>query len=69
MKHSGQTLRQRVQHLMLDYRYIIVGERLKTINQQLKTSAGDMEKLRELMKAYMDTSKIYQELGRQLGRN
>ncbi len=69
MKHTERTLRQQVQHLMLDYRYIIIGERLKDINRQLREAAGDMERARPLMQSYMDASKIYQELGRQLGRN
>ena len=54
---------------MLDYRYIIIGERLKDINRQLRESAGDLEQTRLLMQSYMDTSKIYHELGRQLGRS
>lgn len=69
MKHTERTLRQQVQHLMLDYRYIIIGERLKDINRQLRESAGDLEQTRLLMQSYMDTSKIYHELGRQLGRS
>ncbi len=69
MKHTERTLRQQVQHLMLDYRYIIIGERLKDINRQLREAAGDMERARPLMQSYMDASKIYQELGKQLGRN
>ncbi len=69
MRHTEQTLRQQVQHLMLDYRYIIIGQRLKDINRQLRESSGDMERTRQLMQSYMETSKLYHELGRQLGRS
>ncbi len=69
MKHTERTLRQQVQHLMLDFRYIIIGERLKDLNRQLREAAGDMERTRQLMQSYMETGKIHQELGRQLGRN
>ena len=67
MKHTEQGLRQRIEHLMLDFRYIIVSERLKEINRELKTNPK-RERMKELMDEFIDTNKLYQELGRQLGR-
>ena len=67
MKHTEQGLRQRIEHLMLDFRYIIVSERLKEINRELKTNPK-RERMKELVDEFIDTNKLYQELGRQLGR-
>lgn len=67
MKHTETGLRQRVEHLILDFRYIIVSERLKEINRELKTNP-DKERMKELMTEFMDANKLFQQLGRQLGR-
>ena len=67
MKHTEQGLRQRIEHLMLDFRYIIVSERLKEINRELKTNPK-RERMKELVDEFIETNKLYQELGRQLGR-
>ena len=67
MKHTEISLRQRVEHLMLDFRYIIVEERLKEINRELKTNP-DKDRMKELMTEFMDANKLFQQLGRQLGR-
>ena len=67
MKHTEQGLRQRIEHLMLDFRYIIVSERLKEINRELKTNPKK-ERMKELVDEFIETNKLYQELGRQLGR-
>ena len=52
---------------MLDFRYIIVSERLKEINRELKTNPKK-ERMKELVDEFIETNKLYQELGRQLGR-
>ena len=67
IEQTAQSLRQRVEHLILDFRYIIVSARLKEINRELKMKP-EGERLRELMQEFMDTNNLYQQLGRQLGR-
>ncbi len=64
---TDKELCQQVEHLILDFRYLIVTERLKEINRELKSNpAGD--RMKELMQVYMEVNKLYQQLGRQLGR-
>lgn len=70
MKHNEQTLRQRVEHLVLDYRYNIVRRRLDEITQQMRTMAKDnMEEMKKMMEEYMSFNKLFQELGKLVGRN
>ena len=67
MKHTEQGLRQCVEHLMQDFRYMIVGDRLRQINHELKMHPAP-DRTKELMTEYMDATKLYQQLGKQLGR-
>ena len=54
MRSSETSLRQRVQHLILDFRLDIVSQRLKAIQQQMKDAGADMDKLRPLMDNYKE---------------
>jgi len=67
MKKSETTLRQRVQHLILDFRLEIVSQQLKTIQQQMKEAGADMEKLRPLMDNYKEMLELRNALARQRG--
>ena len=67
MRSSGTTLRQRVQHLILDFRLDIVSQQLKKIQQQMKEAGADMEKLRPLMDNYKETLELRNALARQRG--
>ena len=67
MRSSGTTLRQRVQHLILDFRLDIVSQHLKQIQQQMKEAGADMEKLRPLMEDYKETLELRNALARQRG--
>ena len=67
MKHTEQGLRQNVEHLLLDFRYIIVQQRLKDINRELKEHP-DANRMKELVNEYMEANKIFQQLGKELGR-
>ena len=67
MRSSGTTLRQRVQHLILDFRLDIVSQQLKKIQQQMKEAGADMEKLRPLMDNYKETLELRNALARKRG--
>ena len=67
MKNSEGTLRQRVQHLILDFRMDIINERMKMLKRQLNEAGSDMERIRTLMADYKQTQEIRNALARQLG--
>ena len=67
MKTSETSLRQRVQHLILDFRLDIVSQQLKRIQQQMKEAGADMEKLRPLMDEYKEMLELRNALARPRG--
>lgn len=67
MQHKPETLRQRVVHLVLDFRMTIIKQRLKEIQMQLRQAGSDMERITQLMKEYKDTQLIRDMLARKLG--
>ena len=62
-------LRQRVLHLVLDLRMDIIEQRLKEIQQQLKTVGNDMERMKQLLEDFKDTQQIRDALAKQLGND
>lgn len=58
MQHKPETLRQRVVHLVLDFRMTIIKQRLKDIQMQLRQAGSDMERITQLMKEYRDTQQL-----------
>ena len=60
-------LRQRILHLVMDYRLDIMEKRLKTIQQQLHLLGSNMEQTKKLLQEYMDTKEIRDALARRLG--
>ena len=67
LKSSGSSLRQRIQHLILDFRMDIVNQRLKDIQRELKTVGSDLDRMKELMEAFKDTQELRNALARQRG--
>ena len=67
MKHKPETLRQRVVHLILDFRMDIVKRRLADIQQQLRQAGSDMDRIMQLMQEHKDTQMLRDALARQLG--
>lgn len=67
MQHKPETLRQRVVHLVLDFRMTIIKQRLKDIQMQLRQAGSDMERITQLMKEYKDTQLLRDMLARKLG--
>lgn len=67
MQHKPETLRQRVVHLILDFRMDIVKRRLKDIQAQLRQAGNDMERIRQLMQEHKETQLLRDTLARRLG--
>ena len=67
LKSRGSSLRQRIQHLILDFRMDIVNQRLKDIQRELKTVGSDRDRMKELMDAFKDTQELRNALARQRG--
>ena len=68
MKQSEGSLRQRIQHLILDFRMDIVNQHLKDIQRELREiKAEHRERMRELMDDFKDTQELRNALARQRG--
>lgn len=69
MQHKPETLRQRVVHLILDFRMDIVKRRLKDIQMQLRQAGSDMERITQLMQEHKETQLLRDTLARKLGND
>ena len=68
MKQSEGSLRQRIQHLILDFRMDIVNQHLKDIQRELREiKASHRERMKELMDDFKDTQELRNALARQRG--
>jgi DNA primase len=67
MRTNEGSLRQQVQHLILDFRMDIVNQHLKDIQRQLKEVGSDMTKAKELMEDFKQTQELRNALARQRG--
>ena len=66
-QESENDLRQRIQHLILDFRMDIVNQHLKEVQRQLKDAGTDMNRVRELMEEYKQTQELRNTLARRRG--
>ena len=64
---TNKELRHQVEHLVLDFRYIIVNERMKEITKKMKTEK-DPVRMKELIKEHESLLDLFQQIGRMLGR-
>ena len=67
VKDTEEQLRQRINHLILDFRMDIVNQHLKDLQRQLKEAKNDMSRIKEIMPDYQETQKRRNELARQIG--
>ena len=67
MKKREGDLRQRMQHLILDFRMDIVNQHMKNLQTQLKQAGSDMERIKALMEDYKDTQELRNALAKQRG--
>jgi hypothetical protein len=60
-------LRQRITHLILDFRMDIVSQQLDDLKRQMKEAGTDMARIKELMTAFQEAQNLRNALARQLG--
>ena len=65
--HFISRLRQRVLHLVMDYRLDLVEARLKEIQQQLRTVGNNMERMMQLLQEHKETKELRDALAKNLG--
>jgi len=67
MHPSEESLRRRVEHMVIDLRIDIVGRQLKDIQRRLKEAGSDMERIRPLMQEYKQMQELRNLLAQKLG--
>lgn len=63
------TLRQRVLHLVLDFRMAILEKRMKDIQLQMRQNSSDMKRIMELMEQYKETQEMRNMIAKKLGND
>ena len=66
---NAETLMQRIQHLLLDFRFEWIENHIRNVKAELNTIKDDTQRRRELMEDLMDKMKIRKELAKLLGKN
>ena len=64
---NSNLLRQRIEHLILDFRMDIVSQHLKELQRKMKEIGSDMSQLKEIMDDYKQTQELRNALARQRG--
>ena len=64
---NSNLLRQRIEHLILDFRMDIVSQHLKELQRKMKEVGSDMAQVKELMEDYKQTQELRNALARQRG--
>ena len=64
---NSNLLRQRIEHLILDFRMDIVSQHLKELQRKMKEVGADMAQVKELMEDYKQTQELRNALARQRG--
>lgn len=67
VKHDEDTLRNQVEHLILDFRMDYVEQHLKDLKREISLSINDTEKMMRLMAEYKDMQVIRNEIAKELG--
>lgn len=69
MVETTETLRQRVIHLILDFRMDYVEQKLKDLQRDIALAASDHERMMKLVEEFKDMQMIRNALAQQLGNN
>ena len=69
VKQREGSLRQHVQHLVLDLRMDIVEKRLKEIQTEIRQAGNDMERAMQLMEEFKSAQELRNALAKQLGND
>ena len=67
VNNNSNLLRQRIEHLILDFRMDIVSQHLKELQRKMKEIGSDMSQLKEIMDDYKQTQELRNALARQRG--
>ena len=63
------TLRNQVEHLILDFRMAYVEQHLKELQREISLATGDTERMMKLMAEYKDMQVIRNEIAKELGND
>lgn len=69
MKETVETLRQRVVHLILDFRMDYVEQKLKDLQKEIAQAVSDHDHMMKLLEEFKDLQMIRNALAQQLGNN
>ncbi len=67
VNEDEDSLRNRVVHMVLDFRMDYIKMRLSQLRQEMALAASDMEKLMPLMKEYKDVQNLRNRIAKELG--
>ncbi len=67
VKRDEDTLRNQVEHLILDFRMDYVERHLKELQREISLAANDTDKVMKLMAEYKDMQAIRNEIAKELG--
>ena len=67
VRHDEDTLRNQVEHLILDFRMAYVEQHLKELQREITLAANDTERMMKLMAEYKDMQVIRNEIAKELG--
>ena len=67
VKYDEDTLRNQVEHLILDFRMDYVEQHLKELQREINLAMGDTAKMMKLMAEYKDMQVIRNEIAKELG--
>ncbi len=69
VRRDEDTLRNQVEHLILDFRMAYVEQHLKELQREINLSTGDTERMMKLMAEYKDMQVIRNEIAKELGND
>lgn len=69
VRRDEGTLRNQVEHLILDFRMAYVEQHLKELQREISLATGDTERMMKLMAEYKDMQVIRNEIAKELGND
>jgi len=69
VKEDAESLRNRMLHLLLEFRMEYIVQRIKELQREIAASGNNPERQKELMAEYMDKSQLRNALAKKLGKN
>lgn len=69
VRRDEDTLRNQVEHLILDFRMAYVEQHLKELQREISLATGDTERMMKLMAEYKDMQVIRNEIAKELGND